>query len=96
MLEEIDFAIQLLIAVGTVGAVIVALFKDFLKPRPKLAMEISSSKGYLANAQSNTKSNNDPVRYYQLRVENRRRWVDANGVQVYLTHIQKNGTRLKV
>jgi len=95
MSENVNFILQVFIAVGTVGAVIVALFKDYLKPRPKLSMGISNPKGYIANRQSNSDTNREPARYYHLRVENHRRWASATSVQVYLTHIQKMGSDSK-
>ena len=95
MTEEAKFVVQVFIAVGTVGAVIVALFKEFLKPRPDLRTKISDDSGYPVDTQSTDSDHDIPTRYFHVKVKNHRRKVIATGVQVYMTNIRKQVANLK-
>ena len=85
----IDLIISSLIAIGTVGAVVVALFRDLLKLKPKLVMDVHKAEGHSVSV--STPSGHAQARYYHLAVSNSRRGIRANGVQVFLTHIQEQG-----
>ena len=90
-------------AIGTVGAVVVALFGNFL-PRlfpPKLSIAVVNPRGvrqqvWLGNIQSggfviNTTHTSD-ARFYQLTVKNSRRWVRAHNVRAVLQKIEQRTT----
>ena len=71
------------IALGTVGAVVVALFGNLrgkIFP-PKLEIKIHDEEGYSTEG-------DDPSIYYHLEIRNERRWAPATQVQFYLTRVE--------
>ena len=75
-----------LVALGTIGAVFVALFgKKFY--RPKLELTLANPKGELAKWTVGGKDMS--ARFYQVRVTNRRRWSPANNVGIHLIGIDE-------
>jgi hypothetical protein len=78
--------VNLAIAVGTIGAVAVALFGQKWQAKllpPLLTLTLGLKEGektQLRNQADGTFV--DDVRYYYLRVSNKRRWSPAEGVQV--------------
>ena len=86
---------QVAIAVGTIAAVIVALFGGWLRARfapPKLTLRLETNDGVkipvnLTAPDGNTRQTEG--RWYHLRVENERRWSPATQVQVFLLRIEE-------
>jgi hypothetical protein len=87
---------DVLTALGTVGAVLVALFGQFL-PRlftPQLQLTKSDSNGVRQRVQVVTTRGVIPApreglgRYYQLEVSNARRWTKAHNVRVMLLKLE--------
>src|ERR1043166_6901608 len=86
---------QILVAAGTIGTVIVALYGGWLKEKlapPKLIISLQNSKG-----EKSPITLTDPVdgkardtisRWYHIRVENKRRWSPAHQVQVFLIRLE--------
>ena len=73
-------AVNWLVAVGTLGAVFVALFGRFLF-RPKLQLELESTKGEWTSWRKEGKEM--LARYYHVRATNpRRRWSSATGISL--------------
>jgi len=90
-IQHIEIGLGALVAVGTIGAVIVALFHDYLKPRPRISMKVLDTQGHLVPVSSQQGDEPSEARYFHLKVTNTRRGTRANGVQIFLTHIQKKG-----
>lgn len=80
---KIEILIQFGIALGTVGAVVVALFGNLrgkIFP-PRLKINIHDEEGYSTEG-------DDPSIYYHLEIRNERRWAPATQVQFYLTRVE--------
>jgi hypothetical protein len=95
----LDLAVKAVAAVGTVSAVMVALFKDWFRYRllpPRLHISLSRTE---SNEIPNTGlvNPNDPSgspfvtvsRWYHVGVTNARRWVEATDVQVFLLRVEE-------
>jgi hypothetical protein len=85
-----QFIVAALVAAGTIGAVIVALFGKKFHP-PKLRLEVLDPGGKLGVESIKDSSENMKVRYYHLRVYNKRRWAPARGVWVVLLQVEEPG-----
>lgn len=92
---------DVLTAVGTVGAVVVALFGYFLPKLfpPKLRIAIADAKGVHQAVRLIEQGGAIPARardavarYYHVRVSNERRWTKAHNVQVMLLRIEQETT----
>ncbi len=88
--------VQLAVAVGTVGAVLVALFGQGFRAKyfpPKLSLTIPDPGGEktIVRVVSGQIPEGRPedARYYRIRVSNRRRWSPANQVQVVLLRVEE-------
>jgi hypothetical protein len=86
------------IAVGTIGAVVVALFGGWLRARlvpPKLALRLVDDRGretpVLLTA-PNGDIRKTVGRWYHLRVVNERRWSPVTEVQVFLLIVSRSQT----
>ena len=96
-----NWIVQLFIALGTVGAVIVALFGEFLRNwlmPPRLRLSVDSLEGVKTPVQlawhdegGNLQSRMEDGRYWHVRVRNERRWFAAHHVQVLLLQIEEPG-----
>lgn len=91
-----NWLVQLAIAIGTVGAVAVALFRDkllsFVFP-PRLLLELKDERGtktrtFLKNPDDGTQRET-VGRWYHGRVKNGRRWSPAAEVQVFLLRVEE-------
>ncbi len=90
-----NWVVQLAIAIGTLGAVIVALFGHWLRSHvapPQLKLSLSDARGVrtpttLIAPDGTTRQTES--RWYHVRVENQRRWSPATQVQVYLLRIEE-------
>jgi hypothetical protein len=79
------------VAVGTVGAVIVALFFDHLRAKfwpPTLNVSLLSDEGEKVDFDGGTGVEG---RFYHLRIENGRRWSPATSVGLHLLRFEKRG-----
>ena len=80
-----------LVAIGTIGAVVVALFSGSLKTKffpPILSLELLSDKG----EEEKLGSGNGPEgRYYFLQLENKRRWSKATEAGLHMLRLQRRG-----
>lgn len=90
--------VQLAVAVGTVGAVFVALFGQGFRAKffpPKLSLSLPNPDGEKAKVRLTWMENNVEQkrladgRYYRLLVSNGRRWSPANQVQVVLIRVEE-------
>jgi hypothetical protein len=85
------------VAAGTFLAVFVALFGEWVRARvfpPRFRLGLVRKEGertQLTALVSGVSTFIDDVRYYHLRVSNRRRWSPATDVQVCLTRIEEPG-----
>ncbi len=79
-------------AIGTVGAVGVALFGSVLRSlvKPRLLTVLDDPAGEPQDVDIHSGGNVERLhaRYYHLRVRNLRRWIPAHNVQVYLLRIE--------
>ncbi len=92
----LNWVVQAAIAVGTIGAVIVALFGDWLRARfvpPKLVLRLDNDRGVktpVALTVQDGRIDRTVGRWYHLRVANERRgWSPARQVQVFLLRIEE-------
>jgi hypothetical protein len=96
----LDWSVQLFVAAGTVGAVIVALCGDALRARwVRLFMFVENARGVYTPTRTPVPSASQPhviagirqgeARYYHLRVANRSRRFTAHRVDVYLLKVDK-------
>ncbi len=83
-------------AVGTIGAVVVALFGNWLRAHltpPKLTLRLKDERGtktpVTITAPSDGSQRQTEGRWYHATVENRRRWSPAHGVQVFLLRLEE-------
>jgi hypothetical protein len=90
-----NWIVQALIAFGTIGAVFVALFGDWLRSKiapPKLVLSLKNTVGeyspYLLVDQAGHPQQIDS-RWYHVRVENERPWSRANFVQTFLVRLEE-------
>ena len=96
-MHDYEWIFHALIAFGTLLAVVVALFGDWLKNRwwrPTIKLELLSRLGTFAKAQllaPDGSARPADARYYHLMVSNPGRWPAATGVQVYLLRIEEPG-----
>jgi hypothetical protein len=90
-----NWGAQVAIAVGTIAAVVVALFGDWLRGRlapPKLVLKLRDGRGEKTPVTLTAPdgSTRETVgRWYHLRVENERRWSPARQVQVFLLRVEE-------
>jgi hypothetical protein len=91
-----NWAVSLLSAFGTIGAVVVALFGDRLRPSPRLhlARSTAASEGKKVDTTLTERQGDQPrqtqSRWYHVRVENQRRlYRTANEVRVYMLELQE-------
>jgi hypothetical protein len=95
----LDWSVQLLVAVGTIGAVVVALFGDAIKAKfVKLTLSIYDRDGVYSPTSNPVYFVGQVVgqaageaRFYQLRVDNERRLVSAERVTVWLLQVMQFG-----
>ena len=76
-------------AVGTLAAVLVALWGDWFRSvlaAPKLRIALRDAEGELT-----VRNDGLSVRYYHLRVWNSRRWAPATNVTVYIRLLEDRG-----
>jgi hypothetical protein len=84
-----------LVAVGTLGSVLVALFGSVLREKwwpPVFQVDLltaSGDKTTLTNTKTGTHV--DDVRYYHLHVRNNRRWSRATNAGVHVVRIEEPG-----
>lgn len=74
--------INALVAIGTIGAVIVALFGKKFFP-PKLELTLVSPNGELTGWK-NKEGKQEYARFYHVRVSNERRWSPATDVSMHI------------
>lgn len=90
-----NWGVNLAVAVGTFGAVYVALYGERLRARlfrPSLELDLTNPLGestrvQLISPDGSTRS--EEARYYHVRVANASRWPIATQVQVYLIRIER-------
>lgn len=83
-----NWGVNAAVALGTISAVLVALFGKHFFFRPKLTLELVSEFG----EPTTLNETNEPVRYFHVRVKNERRGLTvAQQVQVYLTRVEEVG-----
>jgi hypothetical protein len=92
-----NWSVYAVTALGTIGAVIVALFGDRLRASmfpPKLELHLSSRTGgatqVALTAPDGTKRT-ELARYYHVRLTNAAHWPKATQTQVYLLHVEAPG-----
>lgn len=96
-----DWAVQVLVATGTIGAVVVALFGDVLRHwflPPRLRLTVDSLEGVptpvqvtRTDVQGRATVTTGKSRYWHVRVRNERRWLPAHNVQVLVLKIEMPG-----
>jgi len=95
-----NWAVQLAVALGTVGAVVVAVAGDYIRGKcfpPKLSIEIADSAGeltsmhltYYDTATDTQIVRTEDARFYRLRVTNEQRWSPVKHAQGILVRIEK-------
>jgi hypothetical protein len=84
-------------AIGTIAAVVVALFGGWLKARlaaPKLEIDLKDRKGMYVPTLLKPEGADGPTidtfsRWYHVRVENKRRWSPATDVRLLLLRLEQ-------
>ena len=88
------------VAVGTLSAVVVALFGDRIRAslfRPELQLRLLKPEGeetrvtLRSSKDGQEKMRDEDARYYHVQVTNKRRWPVANQVQVHLLRVEEPG-----
>jgi hypothetical protein len=93
----LNWAVNALTAVATVGAVVVALFFDRMRARffpPLLNLQLINPKGVRTTVRLTSpdgSQRDEAGRYYHLRASNGRRWSQASHVQVFLVRVEEPG-----
>lgn len=95
----LDWVVNALIAVGTIGAVIVALFGERLKARffpPRLRVSLVNPLGVKTpvlltwtDERGAEQRSTKPGRYYHVQVENAARWPKATQVQICIVRLEE-------
>ncbi len=78
--------VNALVALGTIGAVIVALFHDYFKLAPQLCLRLLSDRGEKVRFGDGVEG-----RFYHLRVQNNRRWSMATSTGLHLVRLERRG-----
>jgi len=94
--SSLSLAIQLAIAIGTIGAVIVALFGGWLRSHlapPRLVIRLKDERGNktpvtVTDPKDGTQRETDG-RWYHMEVANNSRWSPAKEVQVFLLRVEE-------
>jgi hypothetical protein len=84
-----NFVVQVIVAIGTLGAVFAAIWGDWLRSKfasPKLSIELRSSKGVLGQGREG-----QPAIYYHLHIVNSRAWATARKCRVLLREVNSKG-----
>jgi len=93
-------ALDVAVALGTVGAVVVALFGQAFRSKffpPKLSLTLAGEFGEATRVAvvppegSGQQPRQEAARYFHLRVENMRRWSPATAVHVVLLQVEEPG-----
>lgn len=86
---------QYLVAIGTIGAVIAALFGDYLLDKfwpPKLQLQHLDPEGDLTTLRNVASGAYiDDARYYHVQVSNDRHWRPATNLDVRLVQVEEPG-----
>lgn len=91
-----SLAVNIFVAVGTVGSVFVALFGSWMRSKffpPKLMLKLLNTEGERINltnpvpALAQSGAPGDVARYYHLQVSNGRRWSPANDLDVRIVRV---------
>ena len=91
----LNWVVQLLIGIFTLAAVLVALFGHWLRYKllpPRLSITLLSQTGELTDAALSApevSSIATQTRWYHIRIQNERRWVEATEVQVLLLRVEE-------
>ncbi len=88
----LSLVVNILVATGTLGAVVVALFGNWIQLRffpPKLTIGLLDPDGEKVDVTTSTGQKVDEARYYHLLVSNSRRWFTARNVDVRLLQIEE-------
>lgn len=90
-----DWIVQVAIAFGTISAVVIALFRNWLRAwiaPPRLVLKLDNERGSkvpaIIRAPSGTHRETDS-RYYHVTVGNERRWFPATQVQIFLLRMEE-------
>src|SRR5207247_343205 len=89
--------VNLAIALGTLGAVFVALFGSWIRSKlfaPSLVLAIDNGRGDATPVTLTAPSGESRVeraRYYRLRVSNQKRWPKATQVRIQLVRVEEPG-----
>lgn len=86
---DFSLIVQALAAVGTLLAVVMAIWGDWVRSRlapPQLSVHLRDPDGELTKRNDGLK-----VRYYHLSVSNSRRWAPARNVTVYVVLLEERG-----
>lgn len=95
-----NWTVSVAVAVGTIGAALVALFGQAFRAKffpPLLSLTLVSVEGEKTPIRLTWSENGQPKtrvedgRYYHLRVSNGRRWSPANQVQIFLLRLEEPG-----
>jgi hypothetical protein len=91
------WSVNLVIAIGTLAAVVVALFGGWIRAKlfiPRLAVDIDNPRGDatpVVLTAPDGQSRIEQARYYRLRISNRNRWPKATQVRVQLVRYEEPG-----
>jgi hypothetical protein len=93
----LTWIVNLAIAIGTLGAVVVALFGEWIRAKmfaPRLALSLVSPTGEripVTITSPGGESRSEEGRHYRVRVVNERRWPRATQVRVHLIRLEEPG-----
>ena len=84
------FVVQVFVAIGTLGAVFVAIWGEWFRSRfaaPRLSIEIANPRGVLSQGAEGRRTI-----HYHLRVRNSRPWATARRCRVLLREVRRRGS----
>jgi hypothetical protein len=86
--------VDVAIALGTIGAVLVALFGQAFRAKffpPRLSLQLSDRNGEATRESKGEGLPSQPARYYHVQVSNARRWSPARDVRIVLLQVEEPG-----
>jgi hypothetical protein len=86
--------VDVAIALGTIGAVLVALFGQAFRAKffpPKLSLQLTDRNGEATRKSIGEGPLTQPARYYHIQVSNARRWSPARDVRIVLLQVEEPG-----
>jgi hypothetical protein len=96
----LNWILNLAVAIGTTGAVIIALFGDWIRSKlfkSSLSIKIDNPNGVLTTGRKTIRDTNGEMtqefkgRYYHAKIYNKKAWPRSSQVQVFIVQVETPG-----